>query len=86
LCRNYFGYWVDLDPGPTMILMPDQKSAEDFKAERIDPLIKNTPAVRRHLTSRAWDDTKHRIRFDTMSVYFVWAGSKSARRAGRSAT
>jgi hypothetical protein len=75
-----FGYWVDLDPGPTMILMPDQKSAEDFKAERIDPLMKNTrpsPAP----DSRAWDDTKHRIRFDTMSVFFVWAGSKTGTKS-----
>lgn len=81
LCRNAFGYWVDLDPGPTMILMPDQKSAEDFKVERIDPLVKHTPAVRRHVTSRAWDDTKHRIRFDTMTAYFVWAGSKSGTKS-----
>lgn len=81
VCRNLFGYWVDLDPGPVMILMPDQKSCEDFKVERIDPLIKNTPAVSRHLTTRAWDDTKHRIRFDTMSAYFVWAGSKSGTKS-----
>ncbi len=81
LCRNVFGYWVDLDPGPTMILMPDQKSAEDFKTERIDPLIRSTDAVRRHLTTRAWDDTKHRIIFDTMSVFFVWAGSKSGTKS-----
>lgn len=81
LCRNVFGYWVDLNPGPTMILMPDQKSAEDFKEERIDPLVSNTPAVRRHCTTRAWDDTKHRIRFDTMSAYFVWAGSKAGTKS-----
>jgi phage terminase large subunit GpA-like protein len=68
-----------------MILMPDQKSAEDFKAERIDPLVSNTPAVKRHLTSRAWDDTKHRIRFDTMRHSFVWAGSKSGTKSRRSA-
>ncbi len=80
-CRNIFGYWVDLDPGPTMILMPDQKSAEDFKVERIDQLVKNTKAVSRHLTSRAWDDTKHRVRFDTMTAYFVWAGSKSGTKS-----
>jgi phage terminase large subunit GpA-like protein len=81
VCRNLFGFWVDLDPGPTMILMPDQKSAEDFKVERIDPLVSNTPSVRRHLTARAWDDTKHRIRFDTMSAFFVWAGSKSGTKS-----
>jgi serine/threonine-protein kinase len=27
-----------------LILMPDQKAAEDFKVERIDPLLKNTAA------------------------------------------
>jgi phage terminase large subunit GpA-like protein len=64
-----------------MILMPDQKAAEDFKAERIDPLVSSTPSVRRHLTARAWDDTKHRIRFDTMSVFFVWAGSKTGTKS-----
>jgi phage terminase large subunit GpA-like protein len=80
-CRNHVGFCVDLDPGPMMILMPDQKSAEDFKEERVDPLIKNTPAVQRHVTSRAWDDTKHRIRFDTMSIYFVWAGSKTGTKS-----
>jgi phage terminase large subunit GpA-like protein len=80
-CRNLFGFWVDLDPGPLMILMPDQKSAEDFKIERIDPMVKNTPAVKRHLTVRAWDDTKHRIRFDTMTAYFVWAGSKTGTKS-----
>ncbi len=81
LCRNVLGYWIDLDPGPTMILMPDQKSAEDFKVERIDPLIANTKSVSAHLTSRAWDDTKHRIRFDTMTVFFMWAGSKSGTKS-----
>jgi phage terminase large subunit GpA-like protein len=73
--RNVLGYWVDLDPGPALFVMPDQKSAEDVRDERIEPLIKNTPAVARHVSARASDSKKHRIRFDTMSLYFAWAGS-----------
>lgn len=75
------GYWIDLDPGPILVLMPDQKAAEDFRDERVEPLIKHTPAVARHVTSRAWDNTKHRIRFDTCSVFFAWAGSKSGTKS-----
>jgi phage terminase large subunit GpA-like protein len=77
LCRNLTGYWVDLDPGPILVVASDQKAAEDFRDERIEPLIKNTKAVARHSTARAWDATKHRIKFDTCSLFFTWAGSKS---------
>lgn len=81
VCRNLMGYWVDLDPGPILVLMPDQKSAEDFREERIEPLIKHTQAVSRHVSSRAWDSTKHRIKFDTCSVFFAWAGSKTGTKS-----
>lgn len=77
LCRNVMGFWVDLDPGPCMVLMPDELSANAFREERISPLMRNTPAVKRHVSGRAWDTTKNRIRFDTMSMFFVWAGSKT---------
>ena len=81
VCRNLMGYWIDLDPGPVMVLMPDQKSAEDFRDERVEPLMRNTPAVKRHVTQRVWDSTKHRIKFDTCSVFFVWAGSKTGTKS-----
>lgn len=71
------GYWVDLDPGPILILAADQQATDNFKIERIEPLIANTPAVHRHRTGRAWDETKYRIRFDTCWLFLTWAGSKS---------
>lgn len=77
-CRNALGYWIDLDPGPCLVVAPDEKAANDFKIERLEPLINNTPAVRRHKTARASDDTKGRIRLDTMSVFLAWAGGKSS--------
>lgn len=77
LTQNIMGYWIDLDPGPILVLAPDQKSAENFRDERIQPLIEGTDAIRRHLTSKKWDATKHRIKFDTCSLFLAWAGSSS---------
>ena len=76
--RNTLGYWIDRDPGPCLIVLPDQKSAEELIEERIKPLLQFTPAVERHLTSRAWDVKKNAIRLDTMSIYVGWAGSSQA--------
>lgn len=81
LTRNLMGYWIDLDPGPIMVLMPDQKSAESFRDERIEPLMTYTEAVRRHVSLRAWDSTKHRIKFDTCSMFFTWSGSKTGTKS-----
>ena len=81
LNRNLMGFCIDIDPGPAMVLMPDQKSAEDFRVERIEPLIKNTPAIGRHLSDKRRDNTKHRIRFATMSLFMVWAGSKTGTKS-----
>lgn len=76
--RNLLGFFIDHDPGPTLIVMPDQKSAEELIEERIKPLLEYTPAVARHLTSRAWDVKKSAIRLTTMSIYIGWAGSSQA--------
>ncbi len=81
-CRNLAGFWIDLQPGPVLVLMPDEKAAEQFRAERIEPLMTETPAVARHVSRRKRDATKYRIRFTSgCSVYFAWAGSKSGTKS-----
>jgi phage terminase large subunit GpA-like protein len=76
--RNLLGFWIDHEPGPCLVVMPDQKSAEELIEERVKPLLTDTPAVARHVTSRAWDVKKSAIRLDTMSIYIGWAGSSQA--------
>ena len=77
-CRNIVGYWTDMRPDQCMILMPDRASAQAFREERIEPLMKYTPAIRRYVSQRAWDTKKTVIRFENqMRIYFVWAGSKT---------
>lgn len=73
--RNVIGHCVDLNPGPTLVVMPDQKSAEDYRDERLQPLMDHTPAVQKHLSVKSWDTKKHKIKFDTMSLFMAWAGS-----------
>lgn len=80
LCRIILGSWIDLDPGPTLILMPDENSAESYRDERLEPMFK-TPALQKHMSSRAWDAKKFRIKFDTMSLFLTWAGSKSGTKS-----
>ena len=80
-CRNLFGFWVDLEPGPILVLMPDENASDAFRAERIEPLIRNTPAVGQHVSGRKRDTTKHRIRFDTCSAFFTWSGSGSGTKS-----
>ena len=79
--RNLLGYWIDRDPGPCLVVMPDEKSALELIEERIKPLLEFTPAVARHRTSRAWDVKRASIRLDTMSVYVGWAGSSQAMKS-----
>lgn len=75
MVRNALGFFIDHEPGPTLFVMPDQKSAEDLMEERLKPLLEFTPAVERHVTNRAWDVKKTTIRLDSMSVYMAWSGS-----------
>lgn len=77
LIRNITGYCIDVDPGPTMFLMSDQKSAEDFRIERLEPLITNTEAIKAHVSPKRKHNTKHRIRFRFMSLFMAWAGSSA---------
>ena len=81
LMRNLMGFCIDHDPGPALCVMPDQKSAEELVNERLKPLMEHTPAVARHVTSRAWDIKKSAIRFDTMSLYMAWAGSSQGMKS-----
>lgn len=47
LLENTFGYFAHLDPGPMLIVQPKEDAAEQFSKERITPLIRATPALRK---------------------------------------
>ncbi len=73
--RNLMGYWIDVDAGPLLVVMPDQKSGEEFVNERLRPTLESTPALKRHQSERAWDNTLTVVKLSTMPIYVGWAGS-----------
>ena len=42
---NIIGYFVDLDPGPIMIVQPTTDIGESFSRERLAPMIRDTPRL-----------------------------------------
>jgi phage terminase large subunit GpA-like protein len=76
--RNLLGFWIDHEPGPALVVMPDNKSGGELIEERIKPLLEFTPAVARHVTSRMWDVTKSAVKLDTMSIYIGSAYSSQS--------
>ncbi|MFT3968487.1 MAG: phage terminase large subunit family protein, partial [Sphingobium sp.] len=47
LIENIFGYYAHLDPCPMLIVQPKEDAAEQFSKERITPLIRSTPRLRK---------------------------------------
>src|SRR3546814_2741996 len=47
LIENVVGYHAHLDPCPMLVVQPKDDEAEQFSKERILPMIKATPALRR---------------------------------------
>lgn len=60
LLENIFGYFAHLDPCPMLLLQPKEAAAEQFSKERITPLVKSTPVLRKLVgsgTTRSSDET-----------------------------
>ena len=72
--RNNLGAWIDQEPGPCMMVLPDEKAAREVIEERVMPLLTESPNLKRHISSRAWDTKSASIKLDTMSIYVAWAG------------
>jgi len=47
LLENVFGFFAHLDPCPILLLQPKEDAAEQFSKERISPLIRVTPVLRK---------------------------------------
>ena len=83
--RNLLSRWIDEDPGPCMIVMPDELSCKEIMEERVRPMLRSSERLRPHLPKRAWDDKTLSIRTRTMPIYVGWATSatRMARRSIR---
>ena len=74
--QNMLGYMISQDPGPAMIVYPTEILGTSTSEERIQPMIRLSPALR-----DKWDEyrsTDMELHFSTMNLTLAWANSPSA--------
>ena len=77
---NWLGYIVGHAKGPVGVVMPTEKSLNDWQSQKFDPMARDTPAVAGAMASRsnrAGDNSAQRKRFTGGILYFKTAGSTS---------
>lgn len=77
---NALGYSMDQHPGPIMVCLPGEVSMHKWIAQKLNPMLEETPAVQRALTSTASRDSANRREFKDFAggqLYIEHAGSPS---------
>lgn len=75
---NSVGYWVTQDPGPVLIVEPNEDLANELSTDRVDDMISHSDALVEQLSDDPSDTTKKKKTFKAMTVYFGWAGSPTS--------
>ncbi len=71
--QNMTGYIIQQDPAPTMIVYPTDKLAESISENRLRPMIKAAPTLKKRYLEN--ESSKLELQFDGM--YLTLAGSNS---------
>ncbi len=77
---NCIGYLIDRDPGPVLLVYPDELTGKENSQDRVQPMILASPRLRSYLTRSDDDATVLRINLQHMPIYIGWA--RSAARLG----
>lgn len=80
IAANALGYTMDHNPGPVMVCLPGEVSMNKWIAQKLSPMIEETPAVKRALTSTASRDSANQRTFKDFAggqLYIEHAGSPS---------
>ena len=63
------------DPGPTLSVYPTEVTGTEIMQERVQPTYKQSPQLRRLMTGRKEDESKHVLRLRNMYHRIAWSGS-----------
>lgn len=77
---NFLGYTMDHNPGPIMVCLPGEVSMGKWSAQKLQPALDETPAMRRALSSVASRDAANQRTFKDFAggqLYLEHAGSPS---------
>lgn len=70
--QNMIGYIVMQDPSPTMIVYPTETLAKSISENRLQPMLKATPEIR-----RKYDENSPLLELQFEGMYLTLAGSNS---------
>jgi phage terminase large subunit GpA-like protein len=76
--RNGVAFWVDQDPAPCLIVFATEPTAKENLAERIIPMINETPRLRQYITDNTRDLKISTITLRSMQIYAGWAGAPAS--------
>lgn len=71
LLENIFGYFAHLDPCPILLLQPKESAAKDFSKERITPMVRVTPVLRKLLGGNSLKSSKETLLYKSFTGGFL---------------
>lgn len=85
LAVNEALFWAIKAPGAVGYLLPNEDEVEAFFAEEVKSTVEQTPAAKRLISPRAWDNKKKQIKLGNVPIFGLYAGSiaKLGRRSLR---
>jgi len=72
--KTAIGAWVDSNADSILLVLPNQKTAEEHVEERIFPMLKEK-RLARWVTNRTHDLRKGQVNLAHMTIYVGWSGS-----------
>jgi len=76
--NNAIGYAMDRNPGPMMVLLPTEQKRDEWKAQKLDPVLRSTPRVADILGKRKSRDAANRKdRVDFPGGFLMLTGGNS---------
>lgn len=78
VAANWIGYTMDHDPAPIMVCLPGEVSLQKWVAQKLQPMLDETPAAARALTSVSSRDASNTRTFKDFAggqLYIEHAGS-----------
>lgn len=72
---NSLGFAVDREPGPVMVVYPNEEIAKRVFSERVRPMLQQSPALARQLTGDPDDLGMTELRLLPCTIHAAWANS-----------
>ncbi|GMU83739.1 MAG: hypothetical protein AMXMBFR47_36090 [Planctomycetota bacterium] len=77
--RNVVGYYAHQEPDPVLLVLPDEQSGRKIVAQRIVPLLRDTPSLRQLFTDASRDiQLRHVTLANGFTLRLGWSGSPAS--------